>query len=58
MMTTAYYRVSLYEYKEHQRAVQLIEQSRDCDYIIAPIADNRMFLIITAYRLFQALEDN
>ena len=57
-MTTAYYRGSLDEYKEHQRAVQLIEQSRDCDYIIAPIADNRIFLIITAYRLFQALEDN
>jgi hypothetical protein len=23
---------------------KLIEKSRDCDYIIAPIADNRIFL--------------
>ena len=27
----------------------LIEQSKDCDYIIAPIADNRMFQIINAF---------
>ena len=57
-MTIAYYSASLDEYKEHQRVVQFIEQSRDCDYIIAPIADNRMFLIITAYRLSQAIEGN
>lgn len=58
MMTIAYYRGSLDEYKEHQRVVQLIEQSGDCDYIIAPIADNRMFPIINSFRMSQALEDN
>ena len=57
-MTIAYYRAPLDEYKDHPRIVQLIEQSRDCDYIIAPIADNRMFLIINSFRMSQALEDN
>ena len=28
---------------------KIIEQSRACDYIIAPIADNRMFQIINAF---------
>lgn len=46
MMTIAYYRGALDEYKNHPAIRKLIEQSRDCDYIIAPIADNRMFQII------------
>lgn len=28
---------------------KLVAQSRDCDYIIAPIADNRMFQIIHSF---------
>ena len=43
MMTIAYYRGTLDEYKDHPAVKALIEQSRNCDYIIAPIADNRMF---------------
>jgi len=27
----------------------IIEKSRDCDYIIAPIADNRMFKILDSF---------
>ena len=46
MMTIAYYRGTLDEYKDHPAVKALIEQSRNCDYIIAPIADNRMFQII------------
>ena len=46
MMTIAYYRGTLDEYKNHPTIKALIEESRDCDYIIAPIADNRMFQII------------
>ena len=42
-MMIAYYRGVLDEYKEHPTIKMLAEQSRDCDYIIAPIADNRMF---------------
>lgn len=49
MMTIAYYRGTLDEYKSHPAIVKLVEQSRDCDYIIAPIADNRMFQIINSF---------
>lgn len=49
MMTIAYYRGTLDEYKNHPAIVKLVEQSRDCDYIIAPIADNRMFQIINSF---------
>ena len=48
-MTIAYYRGSLDAYKEHPTVQKLIAQSRACDYIIAPIADNRMFQIINAF---------
>ena len=48
-MTIAYYRGILDEYKDHPAVKALIEQSRNCDYIIAPIADNRMFQIINSF---------
>lgn len=49
MMTIAYYRGTLDEYKDHPRIKALVNESRDCDYIIAPIADNRMFQIINSF---------
>lgn len=49
MMTIAYYRGALDDYKNHPIITQLVEQSRKCDYIIAPIADNRMFQIINSF---------
>ena len=49
MMTIAYYRGALDEYKNHPVVKKIIEQSRVCDYIIAPIADNRMFQIINSF---------
>ena len=49
MMTIAYYRGVLETYKSHPVVKRLIEESRDCDYIIAPIADNRMFQIINSF---------
>lgn len=49
MMTIAYYRGTLDEYKDHPVIQKLIKKSRDCDYIIAPIADNRMFQIINSF---------
>ncbi len=49
MMTIAYYRGVLESYKSHPAVKRLIEESRDCDYIIAPIADNRMFQIINSF---------
>lgn len=49
MMTIAYYRGALEEYENHPIIKKLIEKSCDCDYIIAPIADNRMFHIINSF---------
>ena len=49
MMTIAYYRGVLKSYESHPIIKKLIEKSRDCDYIIAPIADNRMFQIINSF---------
>ena len=49
MMTIAYYRGTLVEYKNHPKIKAFVEASRDCDYIIAPIADNRMFQIINSF---------
>ena len=49
MMTIAYYRGTLDEYKNHPKIQALVKGARDCDYIIAPIADNRMFQIINSF---------
>lgn len=49
MMTIAYYRESLEEYKNHPLIEKIIKESRDCDYIIAPIADNKMFETINEF---------
>lgn len=49
MMTIAYYRGLLEAYESHPIVKRLVEESRDCDYIIAPIADNRMFQIINSF---------
>ena len=49
MLTIAYYRGTLDKYSDHPLIKKLIEESRDCDYIIAPIADNRMFNIINSF---------
>ena len=48
-MTIAYYRGSLDKYRDHPIIEKLRQDSRDCDYIIAPIADNRMFQIINSF---------
>ena len=49
MMTIAYYRGVLEPYESHPIVKRIIAESRDCDYIIAPIADNRMFQIINSF---------
>lgn len=49
MMTIAYYRGALKKYMDHPKVKKLVEDSRSCDYIIAPIADNRMFQIINSF---------
>ncbi len=49
MLTIAYYRGTLEQHESHPMIQKLIKKSRDCDYIIAPIADNRMFQIINSF---------
>lgn len=49
MLTIAYYRGALRKYADNSYIHSLIDKSRDCDYIIAPIADNRMFSIINSF---------
>lgn len=49
MMAIAYYRESLDKYENHPSIEKIIKESRDCDYIIAPIADNKMFETINEF---------
>ena len=49
MMTIAYYRETLDKYENHPLIKKIIKESRDCDYIIAPIADNKMFETINDF---------
>lgn len=49
MMTIAYYRETLDKYENHPLIKKIIKELRDCDYIIAPIADNKMFETINEF---------
>lgn len=49
MMTIAYYRETLDKYENHPLIKKIIAESRDCDYIVAPIADNKMFETINEF---------
>ncbi len=49
MMTTAYYGETLRDYENHPAIVKLIEELKSYDYIIASIADNRIFQIINSF---------
>lgn len=49
VMTIACYRGTLRRYQDHPLIQKLIADSRNCDYIIAPITDNRMFQIINSF---------
>ena len=49
MLAIAYYRETIDEYKNSDRIQELIADIDKCDFIMAPIADNRMFQIIDAF---------
>ena len=49
MITIAYYRGALLEYKDHPIVRNCIDKVHGCDFIIARIADNRMFQIIDSF---------
>ena len=46
MLTVAFYRKKLTKYKENAVLKRIINEIESVDYIIAPIADNKMFKII------------
>ena len=49
MLLIAYYRQRLGEYAESEIIKNLLDKNKDVDYIIAPIADNRMYEIIDQF---------
>lgn len=49
MLAIAYFRGRLDKYKNNQIIKNIINQINQADYIIAPIADNRMFAIIDEF---------
>ena len=49
MLTIAYYRGKLTKYENSKKLKELIGDINDVDYIFAPIADNRMFMIIDRF---------
>lgn len=49
MLTIAYFRGKLESYRDAQRIKKMIHQVETADYIIAPIADNRMFKMIDRF---------
>ena len=49
MIAIAYFRGWLNEYSNHPYIVKILDELKDVDVIIAPIADNRMFDIINEF---------
>ncbi len=49
MLAVALFRGRLTGYKDHPVIRQIGEEVRKCDYIVAPIADNRMYEVINAF---------
>ena len=49
MLTIAYFRGRLDEYKDSEFVMQIAKSLENIDYLIAPIADNRMFEIIDSF---------
>ena len=49
MLTIAYFRGRLEEYRDTEMVKRLAKTTEGIDYIIAPIADNRMFEIIDSF---------
>lgn len=49
MLAVAYFRGTIDEYKNHPKIKAIINRVNKCDYIIAPIADNKMFETIDAF---------
>lgn len=49
MIAIAYFRGKLEEYKDHHLIQEIVSEVLNSDFVIAPIADNRMFQIIDTF---------
>ena len=49
MLAIAWYRGKIRDFIEHPRIAALLDSIRQVDYIVAPIADNRMFEILNQF---------
>ena len=49
MLAICYYRGSIKEYENHKMIKKIIEKIKEADLIVAPIADNRMFYVMTQF---------
>lgn len=49
MLVVAWHRGKLSAYAEHPKIKQLVKRVENADYVVAPIADNRMFEIIDSF---------
>ena len=49
MLAVAYFRGTLEKYKNHPKIQNIVNKVKSADYVVAPIADNRMFRIIDQF---------
>ena len=49
MLAVAFFRGRLTAYGKHPTVQKIITEVQNCDYIVAPIADNRMYEVINAF---------
>jgi len=49
MLAVCYFRGTLNDYSKHEKIKRIIDKIKDVDLIIAPIADNKMFYIMTQF---------
>ena len=49
MLAVAYFRGTLEKYKNHPKIQNIVNIVKSADYVVAPIADNRMFRIIDQF---------
>lgn len=49
MLAVAYFRGTINKYKDNPKVKAIVSRINKCDYVIAPIADNRMFETIDAF---------
>lgn len=49
MLAVGLYRNKLDDYREHPRLKQIADEVDNCDYVLAPIADNKIFEVIDSF---------